>query len=311
MTINWVVLEAGDARVEIAPEVGGAIASFRWRGHELLRPTHGNARTTRNVRQFACYPLVPYSNRIAEAVLRTRDGTTHELAGNFDNHPHAIHGVGWQRPWSVEHRASTHALLTLEHQPDGDAAKAWPFAFRATHSFSMEVRTNAATLALTLAIESFATCAFPFGLGWHPFFPRDAMTELGFNANGVWHTDATGLPTRHVAIPDAWRFDPPRALATPLDNVFTGWAGRASVVWPQRGLEVKIEADRSCDHLVVYIPPGRDFFAVEPVTHMTDAFNRYARGARGTGTRIIDPGQTYRCTMRIVASLSDFTVVTG
>ena len=27
-------------------------------------------------------------------------------------------------------------------------------------------------------------------------------------------------------------------------------------------------------HLIVYTPPGEDFFCVEPVSHMTDAINR-------------------------------------
>ncbi|MGI8894717.1 MAG: aldose 1-epimerase [Casimicrobiaceae bacterium] len=307
MVGDWVSLEAGDARVEIAPEVGGAVASFRWRGHEVLRPTPDDARKVRNVREFACYPLVPYSNRIADATLHARDGTIYDLVRNFGDHPHAIHGVGWQRLWSVETREPAHALLALEHRPDGGVASAWPFAFRAAHSFSLDARTNAAILTMTLAIENTDTRAFPFGLGWHPFFPRDAVTQLGFSADGVWQTDPTGLPTRHVAVPDAWRFDPPRTLAMPLDNVFTGWTGRASIVWPQRALELTIEAARTCDHLVVFIPTGWDFFAVEPVTHMTDAFNRYARGERATGTRLIDPGQTHCCTMRIAASMIDST----
>ena len=63
-----------------------------------------------------------------------------------------------------------------------------------------------------------------------------------------------------------------------------------------------IQADSACAHLVVYIPAQRDFLAVEPVTHMTDAFNRCARGESGTGTRWLKPGESCSCTMRIVAS---------
>jgi len=311
MAADIVLLEARDARVEIAPAVGGAIASFLWRGDELLRPTPNAARAARNVRQFACYPLIPYSNRIADATLRTHDGSTYELARNFGDHPHAIHGVGWQGPWSVVTREPAHAMLALEHLPNGDSAKAWPFAFRATHSFWLDSRAHTVSLTMTLAIESTDTREFPFGLGWHPFFARDAITELGFSADGVWQTDATCLPTRHVAIPDLWRFDPPHALAAPLDNVFTGWTGRASITWPQRALALTIEADRTCDHLVVYVPPALDFFAVEPATHMTDAFNRQARGEPATGTRLIGPGQVSRCTMRIAASMIDATDTHG
>jgi galactose mutarotase-like enzyme len=42
--------------------------------------------------------------------------------------------------------------------------------------------------------------------------------------------------------------------------------------------------------------------AVEPVTHMPDAFNRATAGGRATGTRLLAPGDTFSCTMRISIS---------
>jgi aldose 1-epimerase len=85
-----------------------------------------------------------------------------------------------------------------------------------------------------------------------------------------------------------------------LDNVFTGFTGVARLDDAQRNLAVTVEGDTSTTFLVVFIPPGRDFLALEPVTHMTDAFNRAARGESGTGTRMLPPGGAFSCTMRIV-----------
>jgi len=115
--------------------------------------------------------------------------------------------------------------------------------------------------------------------------------------------ERTNLPTRRVAADDAWRFDPPRALrGIALDHVFVGWDGRATIDVPTQGHTVTIEADRSLSFLVVYVPADRDFLAVEPVTHMTDAFNRAAGGEPGTGTRALGPGASYSCTMRITCA---------
>lgn len=293
-------LRAGDAAVTLLPALGGAVASFTHRGRDVLRPTPPEAIAAGNVRSTACYPLLPYSNRIALAELSTAGGTRHALARNFGDHPHSIHGVGWQREWHLERAGSSHALLSLEHCPGGEDRAAWPFAFRARQSFTLDCVADRATLSMSLAIESLDARAFPFGLGWHPFFPRDAATRLGFRAKGAWTTDATGLPTRHVASEGAWRFDPPQPLAgVTLDNVFTGWDGRATIESAQSGHALAIEADAALAFLVVYVPAGRDFLAVEPVTHMTDAFNRAARGDGGTGTRLLDPGAAYSCTMRL------------
>jgi aldose 1-epimerase len=153
-----------------------------------------------------------------------------------------------------------------------------------------------------MSITNAGPVAFPFGLGWHPFFPREPATRLGFSAASMWETDATVLPT-HESRGHA-PFDPPRAIeGAALDNAFAGWPGEATLEWPASGLGVRLDADRMLDHLVVYIPPGRDFLAVEPVTHMTDAFNRDARGLPHTGTRYLPPGQSRSCTMRIIANL--------
>jgi aldose 1-epimerase len=69
-----------------------------------------------------------------------------------------------------------------------------------------------------------------------------------------------------------------------------------------------IEADSTCERLVVYAPAGCDFVAVEPVTHETDAFNRTATGAQGTGMRMLAPGAAYSCTMRIAATVNAASV---
>jgi aldose 1-epimerase len=81
--------------------------------------------------------------------------------------------------------------------------------------------------------------------------------------------------------------------------VFTQWKGVAMLADPARPFDIGIAADRAADFVVVYAPVARDFLAVEPVTHMTDAFNRAARGETGTGTRILAAGMGFSCTIRI------------
>ncbi|HEX6136990.1 MAG TPA: aldose 1-epimerase [Casimicrobiaceae bacterium] len=302
-----VELAAPSARVAIAPEVGCAVTAFTVGGHAVLRPTPPAAIAGRDVRQTSCYPLVPYSNRIRGARLRF-GGREYALARNFGTHPHAIHGVGWQRAWSVAGASQGHARFTLHHDAQGERARAWPWPFVATQTFHLAERDlpgEAPTIALavTLTIANTGGEAFPFGLGWHPFFPRDATTHLGFRADAVWRNDATQLPRQHVPVAGEWRFDPPRSLdAIALDNVFTGWRGFARVETAAAGLAATLEADRACSCLVVYVPSGGDFAAVEPVTHETDAFNRAAAGAQATGLRVLPPGAAFSCTMRIAAA---------
>jgi len=293
-----IALVAGRARVEVDAAVGGALVAFKYAGVDVLRPTPAG---TRDVRGHACYPLVPYSNRIADARLHF-DGDAHELERNFGDHPHAIHGLGWQRPWTIRARDTAGALLALNHRAEGEAARAWPWPLFATQAISLRAVGDgeAAVLAQKLTIANPGPSPFPFGLGWHPFFVRNASTQLCFRARGVWQTDATRLPTAHTAIAPEWRFDPSRKPGGPsIDNVFTGWDGGAVLVDHDRRVAVELRADRALSFLVLYAPEGGDFVALEPVTQMTDAFNRAARGERETGTRVLAPGGAFSCTMEI------------
>ena len=125
-----IVLRSGDLKLALAPPVGGAIAGFWADGVALLRETPEEALRDRLVRQTSCYPLIPYSNRIAKGRFRF-DGVDHRLALNFGDHPHSMHGNAWQRPWRVEDADDARCRLVLVHRPSGEEAMGWPFAYRA------------------------------------------------------------------------------------------------------------------------------------------------------------------------------------
>jgi len=287
-------LRVGSTRALIAPSVGGALAAFECAGFPILRPTSAGAFADATVREFACFPLVPYSNRIAHARLLW-NGASHALPRYIAQQAHAIHGNAWQRAWRVAERSDRHAILELVHRPEVAHGDEWPFAYRAEQRFDLADDR----LELRLEIRNDDAQTVPVGLGWHPFFERAADTELQFCAGGVWLTDEGLLPTAHAAVPPAWDFCTARAIGdAAIDNCFTGWRAPARVRWPSRRRSVEIAASEACDHVVVYVPPQRDFLAIEPVTHMTDAFNRAARGIAGTGTRTLAPGDAFSCTMR-------------
>jgi aldose 1-epimerase len=288
-------LRAGPARVVLAPEVGGALAAYECNGKPVLRPAAADALAAGDVQRFSSFPLIPFSNRIAGATLRWH-GRAYPLRRYIPELPHAIHGNGWRRAWSVLERESARATLELVHDAAGERAREWPFPYRARQRFELTDKA----LTLTLAIENIGDTPFPFGVGWHPYLPRTAATVLGFAAAAVWQTDRTVLPTQLEAVPAQWTFTPPRPIAgTTLDHCFVGWQAPATLRWPERELRATMDADSACTHLIVYVPPERDYLALEPVTHMTDAFNRADAGQRDTGTRVLAPGEGFSCTMHV------------
>ena len=66
---------------------------------------------------------------------------------------------------------------------------------------------------------------------------------------------------------------------------------RAVITRPEHGIRLLIAADDIFRHAVVYTPPGKPYFAVEPASNMTDAVNRMD-SVPDHGLRGLAPGDT-------------------
>jgi aldose 1-epimerase len=88
-----------------------------------------------------------------------------------------------------------------------------------------------------------------------------------------------------------------------LDNVYTGWDGRATIEWPERRAKLEMTSRGPLGFLVLFTPAGEDFLCVEPVSHCTDALNMAAAGATDTGLRVLAPGQRLEARVRFVPQL--------
>jgi aldose 1-epimerase len=279
-------LHAGGATLLLAPEIGGGVVQWRHRGRPMFRPTApatlAQAAADGNSRQLACYPLVPFSGRVANRRFSWQ-GVSYDLPERFGGF--AIHGVGWLRPWTVTAQTATSARLELEVAPSVD----WPFAFRSWQNFTLA----ADSLAMEIGIENRHDAAAPCGFGLHPFFPRSPELTLQFTAGSVWHNAGPGeVPSERTAIPPEWDHHEGRKVGPVfIDNDFPGWDGRALLRYPDRGYQIRVTADKVFGHTVVYVPDGRDFFAIEPVSHMNDALNRIDQEA-DNGILVLSPGES-------------------
>ena len=269
-------LRAGRLALELAPQAGGSIARFRHGDVDLLRPMPAEAMASGRGNQAACYPLVPFSNRIANGRL-VFEGQEFRLEQNWPGVRHPMHGEGWARAWDVVRHDGGAAELVHEH----DGSKGWPFRYRAQLSF----RLDEASLIVNMAIDNLESRAVPAGFGLHPFFTRDADSELAFRAAAVWLGDEEVLPTKRVGVPPEWDYSRPRRVEPGLDNCFEDWERRAVATWPGRGLRLELQASAPFGHAVVYTPANRPYFCVEPVSHVNGkvAESRLAPGARLAG----------------------------
>lgn len=271
----------------LLPDAGGGIVRFDWLGRglevPLMRPCVASPERSPGhyePNRLACYPLLPWSNRIAHGGF-FHAGHRIALALNREDDAYPIHGSGWQRRWAVRQHEDDIAVLELVESAPG------AYSYRAGMTYRLEDEM----LRVDLRVTNTGVFSLPFGLGLHPFFPLHGGARLHAPANGVWLNDGFDpLPIRQEAVPAAWDFSASRPLPEGgLNHAFTGWTGQATIEWPEQALRLCIEAE--ANNYVLYVPADEDFFCFEPVDHPINAVH-LPGGAVANGMTVLAPGES-------------------
>lgn len=281
-----IVLQAGDWRTVLNPALGGSVAELSWRGLPVLRPTPHDADEPL---QTACFPLVPWANRIANGRF-VFDGRACDVGATPGFEPHALHGLGWRRSWDAEVLGSAGAVLPLRHPGGQD----WPWAFSAKQRF----RLSEDGLHIALSMTNTDSEGRPAGLGLHPYLHRLPDDRLTLAAPRVWRADETLIPCELApaqAVFD-WRDGPAIADAPFVDNAYEDWNGTARLAHADWSVTL---ASPDTRRVHVYAPQDADFVCIEPVSQQPDALNAPADEA--SGLVILSPGQTLSLSMTISA----------
>ena len=278
-------LRCGELRLALRADLGGAIAGL-WRGDlPVLRSTE--AADLSSARQSGCYPLAPYSNRLGYRRFRWQ-GKDYTTEPNFDDNPHSVHGVAWQRPWNVvgsnSNAGNAQAELGYHHSADAH----WPFEFSLRQRFVL----TPDALEVHLAFTNTAAQPQPVGLGWHPYFPKRSRSRLHIELTDRWESDATGLPTRRVPQPGI----DGDVSHLAFDHCFEGWQGAARI----RDEKLSLRLTSSLPYLVVFTPDTRPYYCVEPVSHVSNAIHMADPAAHGM--RSVLPQTTLDAWMKLEIS---------
>lgn len=302
-TSEIVTIEGPDWALDVWPEAGGALVAARARiggaWHTLTRPLADDALSHRNPRLLGGFVMAPFCNRLDQGRFEF-EGQSIRAPLNWAADPAlSIHGLSWQRPWTIADRTATSlSLAQTVDEPDCDLRYDAMLVFQAHGLKRGECLT-------TLSVENRSARKRPYGIGFHPYFRRAAGATLAFAAEGQLVADARLFPAkwRQLAPVESAVNGLPLEVFTGLDASFTGWKRRARLTFPDIGGALTIDASESAPLLHVYVPdvkPGAStppgYLCIEPVSHVTDVHNR--RQFANYGDLVtLGPGEALQMTM--------------
>jgi aldose 1-epimerase len=272
---------------------GGLLLHYSWMRDGLTIPLLRPAADDADPLSSACYPLVPFGNRVRGNHF-TFEGRDYSLKPNRDWDEHYLHGDGWLAEWDVLSKSGSTARIGFRHRADGT-----PYSYEAEQSFVLTVEG----LELSMRVQNTGEESLPFGLGWHPFFPLTEETSLLAKAERFWTETEGWLPGEPAEIPAELDFSRPAPLPQRwINNGFENWSGTARIVWPERSTALQLTTDPIFRHAVLFLSderfdPGfhRDYFCFEPMTHLANGHNLPDLG----DLTILPPGESLAGSIRL------------
>lgn len=286
-----ITLDRDNWRLEMLPLIGGGVKTLSWKDRAVLRPAPVFAT---GARQTGCFPLVPFTNRIARGRFTFEDREVALPLRDPRNPDNALHGDGWVAAWRIAAQTQREIALVYDH-PE---AEAWPWPYQARQTVTL----NGEQAIFDLEVRNTGREAMPAGLGFHPYFPCDPASRLQARTDGVWLTDEAFIPTEQVKAGRLmdWSQGPTLRAAPAIDHCYVGWDGCA--VLTSGDLMTTITASETGRYLQIFAPQGGDFCCIEPVTHVPAALNHPDTFARSGMVRL-QPGETLALQMTLKPAL--------
>ncbi len=243
---------------------------------------------------------MPWPNRVRDGQW-SWGGVSHQLDITEPSRASALHGLVRWRPWVVEEKGASTALLsTVLHPQPG-----WP----GTLGLTVRWQVASGSLSCEVAAANLGAAPSPFGYAAHPYVTAgtptldEARLEIPAGAY-VLVDDERLLPLGLQAVDGtAYDFRTPRALRdVQLDTCFGSLSGGPCRLLAADGTGVQLDADDAFRWRQVYtgddLPePGRRRrgLALEPMTCPPDALRS------GEDLVVLEPGASWRGTWTLRA----------
>ena len=274
-------LQNQQIQITVAPDSGGALQEFIFKGQEILRSASPDEKVPQNQ---ALFIMMPYCSYIKDGHFNYFGISRHVPSNDPSNELAPLHGDIWKDRCKVEKQSDHSVTLCYCH------TKETGFPFDYTAKITYELKAN--ELHVTLSIYNPSDLPMPCGMGVHPYFVHSKTAIIQFDSSHVWHHQQDPIFDRPYPTPTQWNFAKGKQIKEDFDTAFGGWDGQAIITYPDEKIQIQIQAQDIFHHIILYTPKDSDSFCLEPVSNTPDAFNLATYGVIGTGIQSIGAHQT-------------------
>ncbi len=266
--------ETTQSRLEVVPERGGIITSWRVQGKEILyldaeRFSHPDLSVRGGI------PILfPICGNLPDNTY-TYEGQSYTLKQ---------HGFARDLPWEVTDSVTQDLVsLTLVLKSNDQTRAVYPFDFQV--AFTYQLLDN--ILEIRQQYTNCSEDAMPFSTGLHPYFGTLDKTHLKFDIPADQYQDKQTQTTH--AFSGNFDFNQDE-----IDVAFRHPSDRsATVTDSSQGLQLQLSYDDIYSTLVFWTVKGKDFYCLEPWSAPRNALN--------TGDQLtqLAPGSTCEALVRM------------
>lgn len=277
-TLNYIEVENQKNNLygKIYLQDGASLQELTLNGHKIIKDlaplTYANS--------YASSILFPFANRIKDGKY-TFDGSEFQFEINQKEEGNALHGLVYNKTFELIHSKAdaNAATITLEYN---EAAKSLGFPY--TYSIQLEYIFSKENLELKVLIKNTDAQAFPFTLGWHPYFLSDNLYEstLLLDSSQKVVLDDRNITTGTTDIDTT---DAIKIAEQQFDDCWILNSDEVLFKTPKYNLRFNATGDNN--FLQVYTPPIENIIAIEPTTGISDSFNNQI------GLKTLNPNETY------------------
>ncbi|WP_430928732.1 aldose 1-epimerase [Polaribacter marinivivus] len=234
---------------------------------------------------YASSILFPFASRLEKGVY-TFQNNTYQLHKN-DKGINALHGLVYNKKFELldvkEHQDK--CIATFKYY-ENNPPKGFPYNYELLVSYTL----YKGDFQITLLVNNLDSAAFPFTIGWHPYFNCNDFSKayLHFKSSKkiVFDNNLITEAIKDFIINKKFYLENKQ-----LDDCFI--LNEQGVDFITSEYHIKITSDALENYLQLYTPKNKPIIAIEPMTGISNSLNNEI------GLQVLEPNKTYSVNFRI------------